>query len=103
MKKNKTFILPFALVLALLTVLSLSAFTGSTKKAKTTDYYWFNDLGYTQRHQSKALEVIDSECPDTGELICETGYSDDDFVTFGDPDSGFKDGAEPDEFIMKVE
>ena len=100
MKKIKGFILSFAVMLGLISVAVLSSFTNDAQQ--TTDYYWFDDLGYTQRHQSKTLEVPDSQCPDSGEIVCERGYSADDFNEYGDPGSGLKEGAEPDELIMKV-
>lgn len=92
-------------VIALLSVIAFSAFT-SLNKTNQADLdpvlYWFDDLGYTNRHQTKALEVPDSQCPDEGTIICERGYSPDDFEEYGEPESGLKENAEPDAFIMKV-
>ncbi len=101
MKKFKQFRLPLALLLAVLTVGFLSAFTQKNNKPVEDDLYWFSGTTYTLRHQTRSLELPESGCPDAGPYICEKGFAADDFVVTGDPTSGLKNDAEPDALIMK--
>ena len=72
-----------------------------SENTKQTQLHWFDENGYTDRYLTKAEELNETTCPNSGFNICERGYDDNDFVVFGDPSSPLKSGATPNEVIMK--
>jgi|SRR5678810_1296785 len=68
---------------------------------KQVSLYWFIGSTYTGRQNTHPDEVSPSGCPDSGNVHCEDGYDDNDFITTGDPFSGLKSGATINDWLRK--